>query len=102
MPEPVGDGTKVDARGEELRGNEVAKIVEPDVAETDLLAEPGPAPVTMSGRQGRSPNWSIAKTRSDSSRSLPAAEAVRAACAFRSTSASTACVVSDTSRGGVR
>ena len=42
MPEPVGDGTKVNARGEELRGNEVAKIQwEPDVAETDLLAEPG-------------------------------------------------------------
>ena len=44
VPEPVGDGAKVDASGQKLGRYEVAQIVKPDVAKTDLLAEPGPAP----------------------------------------------------------
>ena len=52
MPEPVGDSTKVDARGQQVGGDEVAYVVEPDVAETDLLAEPGPAPGDHVGSPG--------------------------------------------------
>jgi hypothetical protein len=99
MPEPIRDRAKVDASGKELGGNEVAKVVEPDVAETDLLAEPSPTPCDCVGSPRSFAQWVNREDEFGLFEIASAVAAVRAACALRSASASTACVVSDTTRG---
>ena len=39
MAEPAGDGARVDVGGEELGGDEVSQVVEPDMAEAEPVAE---------------------------------------------------------------
>jgi hypothetical protein len=88
-----------DAERPTVDNNEVAKVVAPDVAETDLLSEPSPAPDHHVWSPGSFTEWVNSEDESGLFEIPSGRCGGSCPCAPRSTSASTACVVSDTTRG---